>query len=1175
MTGPGVPRAGVLLTASAGVVGAASYLGMLLMAHLLPSRDFVVYGAAQTLLTTVGVAASALVPLPLSRVVRAHPAGTDERRDAVGFAVLVALVSGAVTAVVLASFGSVLGVPTIAAALGVAGFAIFAVAPVWGWLQGESKFGGYAAISVAEVAMRLVAALALIATGMGASGAVAAFAIGALVVLGVGVTSMRSDFTWRPGVLRDGIRWRETGAVALVQVVLSSLVGLDVVLVAMVGDGGAASAGYQAVAALAKGPVYVAAGAALVSFPLLRNASSERMPEVADAVLRTFTRLAVPIAFVVATVPPRIVSIVLPAEYAAAIALLPWLAVSGLGFGLVSVVVMTLLGAGAHRRCGAGLVSAVVAVLSGQVTGWLVAGTSGLATGSAAGCTVTSVLLLVLARRLVPGALRVVPRVLITTGLFVCVLVVLRPWYALWVLAVAVAVVVVLRRRRQAVRRVPEDLLYVLHLGFEDPAMPGSGGGSLRTHEINKRLAALGHRVTVLVTRFPGCVDEVRDGVRYVHVGLGKGRTLIGRVAGYVLVLPFVARRHTADLVVEDFFAPISSMGAPLWTGRPTVGVVQWLNARDKARQYHLPFQVVERFGVRRHRNLVAVSEGVSRQLRSMSSRVNVEVISNGVDPLAFAAAPGQSDDIVYIGRLEIAQKGLDLLLRAWSDASLRTTGTLVLAGSGPDEAALRAMAEGLGVSGRVQFAGWVAGKAKYDLLAKASLVVVPSRFETFGIVAIEALAAGTPVLAFDIPCLREVVPSHSGQLVEAFDVAAYADALVRLHGEPKSDLGVLAAREFSARYDWDVLASRQADFYHRAVHGEPVLDPAGAVRAQFADLGRHRSGERPPRLLVLGNVGNGNTGDESLLTATLATIDADAQVVVLSRSPDRVAALHGVAAGPMTAVSALRELWRCDGLVVVGGGMFGPGLPPLVRLLPHVVAAVRWSGRGVVYAGIGVYEGMPPHVLNQLRRAKDHMTVRDRLSLTALGVSVPCVGDLAWYLESAPAEQAREELLRAGVDLTLPLLLLSPKAAPEDAQTYRMVNTFAKAARHWAGRGGAVAVLALSDRADHGRPDAHSDVALAGAIAAAADVEIPVVGPNLRPAVAKAVAGLAAAVLGLRFHALVFALGSGTPCTGFGWEPKTRALIAEYHLSTPDELGNLTGWLDSALAPILTRRHT
>ena len=325
------------------------------------------------------------------------------------------------------------------------------------------------------------------------------------------------------------------------------------------------------------------------------------------------------------------------------------------------------------------------------------------------------------------------------------------------------------------------ERLEILHLGFEDPAMPGSGGGSVRTHEIGRRIAA-SHDLTVLVQRFPGCAERVQDGVRYVHVGVGSGRTRLTRVLGYMLMLPLEVRRRPADVVVEDFFAPVSSMAAPLWTGRPTVAMVQWLNAREKAAQYKVPVHLVERFGIRRHSRAVAVSEGIAERLRAVNPRLTVDVVGNGVPAEAFDAARSPGDDVVFVGRLEIAQKGLDLLLAAWARACERVPGTLVIAGTGPDEQALRALAEELGVADRVRFVGWVAGAAKFALLGSARVVAVPSRFETFGIVALEAAATGAPVVAFDIDCLREVVPDACGRRVPPFDVDAYADALVATH---------------------------------------------------------------------------------------------------------------------------------------------------------------------------------------------------------------------------------------------------------------------------------------------------------------------------------------------------------------------------------------------------------
>ncbi|MGH3546550.1 MAG: glycosyltransferase family 4 protein [Pseudonocardiaceae bacterium] len=352
--------------------------------------------------------------------------------------------------------------------------------------------------------------------------------------------------------------------------------------------------------------------------------------------------------------------------------------------------------------------------------------------------------------------------------------------------------------------------------------MPGAGGGSLRTHEINRRLVNDQHQmtVTVLTTRYPGCTDRVQDGVRYVHVGIGSGRFRLTRLLGYVLRLPFtVYRERTVDLVVEDFFAPFSTMAAPLWTGRPTIGMVQWLHAREKARQYKLPFHLIERAGVRRYRRLIAVSGGTANQLLEINPRAKIDVISNGVNPAGFQEPQQLGRDVVFIGRLELRGKGLDLLLQAWARTAHHLDAQLIIAGRGPDESRIRNLVDQLGISDRVRFVGWANGAEKFALLSSARLVVVPSRHETFGIVAVEALAAATPVLAFNIPCLQEVIPPGCGWQVRPFDVTAFADTLRSLYID--SDRLLAAGRRgrvFAANYDWDTLAAQQAQSYRAAL---------------------------------------------------------------------------------------------------------------------------------------------------------------------------------------------------------------------------------------------------------------------------------------------------------------------------------------------------------------------
>ena len=171
------------------------------------------------------------------------------------------------------------------------------------------------------------------------------------------------------------------------------------------------------------------------------------------------------------------------------------------------------------------------------------------------------------------------------------------------------------RRRRQQAR----GRLHVLHLGFEDPDDAGrrwwlAGAPPRPTAGWPPR-----PRVTVLTTRFPGARDRTgsMDGVRLRWSTSDREPAATGSPAllGYVLPRPRGAGAGRADLVVEDFFAPVSSMRAPRVERAPTVGVVQWLNAREKARQYRLPVHLVERLAVRSHRRSSPCRTGVAAKL--------------------------------------------------------------------------------------------------------------------------------------------------------------------------------------------------------------------------------------------------------------------------------------------------------------------------------------------------------------------------------------------------------------------------------------------------------------------------------------------------------------------------------------------------------------------------------
>jgi glycosyltransferase involved in cell wall biosynthesis len=169
----------------------------------------------------------------------------------------------------------------------------------------------------------------------------------------------------------------------------------------------------------------------------------------------------------------------------------------------------------------------------------------------------------------------------------------------------------------------------------------------------------------------------------------------------------------------------------------------------------------------------------------------------------------GDPVDVAYIGRLTNS-KGVHVLLRA-----LRALPgvTLTVAGDGPERNALEALAVKLGIEKRVAFVGWIDAAERDRLLARARVFAMPSLWdEPFGIVGVESLAAGVPVVASavgGIPSWLE--DGETGLLVPRGDVDELAAALLRLLGDDELRLrlgehGRVAATRYSLDAHLDAL---------------------------------------------------------------------------------------------------------------------------------------------------------------------------------------------------------------------------------------------------------------------------------------------------------------------------------------------------------------------------------
>jgi glycosyltransferase involved in cell wall biosynthesis/O-antigen/teichoic acid export membrane protein len=823
------------LALSAVSVGALNYVYALCLAWLLPAASYAQFAGGQTLLLIAGVVAGASISWLVAQGVARAGADATLRRRVLCLALVVAATLGPTVGVVAAMITGEFASLGEQLALGVTATALFFSAIVLGFLQGCQRFLFMAGLLACDAIVKVVVGLALVLLGAGPAGALAAGSAGAALTIGMGMRLVRSEVRPFEVTWRDRDLWRQASLLALTQTAAAVFVNLDVLLASIMYGSHSDLAQYQVGAMLGRIPLILAVALATAAFPSLSSPDGS----FADGVRTStdvFIGTSLPIAVVIGTMPAPIFQLFFPDHYAGVPPLLPFTTASGI---LISVAYLAAIALQANRRfLAAGSSLALCLALQGAavVAGLAVDGLHGVAVATVIGSCGAAAIMLSQFRRTWWRSARPTPATA-ATALSATGLIIVRHQLGVWCFAAAAVLAMAAwkliqphlpgRRdqlqetdsssgRQSEASRVSDsrkvEPVRILHLAFDDHRHAMSGGGAVRSREINRRLA-LKHDITVVTINYKGARKRIEDGVRYVPAGINAG--YFGRIITYFMALPLVLLRHPSDLVVEDFAPPISSALVPLWTGRPVIGVVQWLFARQKSKQYKLPFFIVERLGVRSHKRLIAVSSEIADRLRALNPTATVEVITNGVQLDDADADISKTTDIVFLGRIEIQHKGLDLLLEAFKQVSAQTEARLLIAGDGPDTKRLLRLRAQLGLEDRVVMRGRVEGHEKRRLLAAAAVVCVPSRYEVYPLVPLEALAAGTPVLTFDIPAMRTLFGAECGEQVPAFDVEAYATALRGFVESPGRCRAMgQAGQQFARQFDWDAIADKQEGVY-------------------------------------------------------------------------------------------------------------------------------------------------------------------------------------------------------------------------------------------------------------------------------------------------------------------------------------------------------------------------
>ena len=394
---------------------------------------------------------------------------------------------------------------------------------------------------------------------------------------------------------------------------------------------------------------------------------------------------------------------------------------------------------------------------------------------------------------------------------------------------------------------------------LDQPGIGDAGGMNIYVLESAQRMASMGVSVDIFTRRTDASqpdIVEISPGVRVRHFECGHGsltkEQLPAHIAGLSREFLRIVKSENYDAIHSHYWLSgkvampaAKELGIPLIHTMHTMARVKNLNLAEGESPEPMIRVQGETQVVAAANALIANTDAEAASLVSLYDACpdTVHVVSPGVDLYTFTPGQGRSaarevvglphDAMVvsFVGRIQ-PHKGPEVLIRATSELVKHTPlmrHKLVVnimggaSGANTDEVdRLKELSTWLGIDDVVRFEPPVARKDLAQWYRAADLIVVPSYSESFGLVALEAQACGTPVVATAVGGLRTAVADGiSGVLVDGHDPKAWSSVIVRLLQEPQRRVLLsMGAIEHASHFGWDATARGTLDIYDLVIGG-------------------------------------------------------------------------------------------------------------------------------------------------------------------------------------------------------------------------------------------------------------------------------------------------------------------------------------------------------------------
>lgn len=374
---------------------------------------------------------------------------------------------------------------------------------------------------------------------------------------------------------------------------------------------------------------------------------------------------------------------------------------------------------------------------------------------------------------------------------------------------------------------------------------PSHGGSGVVASELGLSLARSGYEVHFISSAMP---FRLRRYDRHIfHHPVVAPTYPVFETPPYTLALATtmadVARRHGLDILHVHYAIPHAA-GAYLaqqMLGRDRIKVITTLHGTDITLVGQEPsFFPMTRFLIERGDAVTAVSRWLERETRRVFEIERpIDVIPNFVDARSFhpgAASPADrrhlaADDerlLLHASNFRPV-KNVGAVLAVFARVAPEVPSRLLLIGDGPERRQVQQETERLGLADRITFLGEV--ERMQEVLPLADLLLLPSLHESFGLVALEAMACGVPCVATDRGGTAEfIVSGHNGYLCDPRDVDAMAEAALRVLTDPehRRHLGEEARRDAVSGYGVPCVLKQYVDLYDRVLGHAGRRGPAG-----------------------------------------------------------------------------------------------------------------------------------------------------------------------------------------------------------------------------------------------------------------------------------------------------------------------------------------------------------